>query len=156
MKAAQSCLTLCDPMDCSPPGTSVHGILKARILEWVAMPFSKGSSWPGDQTCVSYISCIGRRTLCCERRMGNPIIGEMAENRQKGKDSWEMDMRKKWGWLRMKAPWRTQARVRKEALHPEMMAQEAPILPVRWASIVTEPDTAVGEAQQWAGGTPGE
>ena len=41
---AQSCLTLCDPMDCSPPGSSVHGILQARILEWVAIPFSRGSS----------------------------------------------------------------------------------------------------------------
>ena len=41
---AQSCLTLCDPMDCSPPGSSVPGILQARILEWVAFPFSKGSS----------------------------------------------------------------------------------------------------------------
>ena len=38
------CLTLCDPMDCSPPGSSVHGILQARILEWVAMPSSRGSS----------------------------------------------------------------------------------------------------------------
>ena len=41
---AQSCLTLCDPMDCSPPGFSVHGILQARILEWIAMPFSRGTS----------------------------------------------------------------------------------------------------------------
>ena len=41
---AQSCPTLCDPMDCSPPGSSVHGILQARILEWVAIPFSRGSS----------------------------------------------------------------------------------------------------------------
>ena len=39
---AQSCLTLCDPMDCSPPGSFVHEILQARILEWVAMPFSRG------------------------------------------------------------------------------------------------------------------
>ena len=43
--------TLCNPMDCSPPGSSVHGILQARILEWVAMPFSRGSSWPRDWTC---------------------------------------------------------------------------------------------------------
>ena len=43
---AQSCLTLCNPTDCSPPGSSVHGILQARILEWVAMPSSKGSSLP--------------------------------------------------------------------------------------------------------------
>ena len=39
-----SCLTLCDPVDCSPPGSSVHGVLQARILEWVAMLFSRGSS----------------------------------------------------------------------------------------------------------------
>ena len=43
---AQSCLTLCNPMDCSPPDSSVHGILQAIILEWVAMPFSRGSSQP--------------------------------------------------------------------------------------------------------------
>ena len=41
---AQSSLTLCDPMDCKLPGTSVHGILQARILEWAAVPFSRGSS----------------------------------------------------------------------------------------------------------------
>ena len=54
-------LTLCDPMDCSPPGSSVPGILQARILEEVAIPFSRGSSQPKDQTCVSCISCIGRQ-----------------------------------------------------------------------------------------------
>ena len=46
-------------MDRGPPGSSVHGILQARILEWVAMPSSRGSSWPRDQTQVSFISCIG-------------------------------------------------------------------------------------------------
>ena len=45
---AQSCPTRCDPMDYSPPGSSVHGILQARILEWVAFPFSRGSSQPRD------------------------------------------------------------------------------------------------------------
>ena len=45
---SQSCLTLCDPVDCSLPGSSVHGILQARTLEWVAIPFSRGSSWPRD------------------------------------------------------------------------------------------------------------
>ena len=45
---AQSCLTLCDPMDCSLPGSSVHGILQARTLEWVAFSFSRGSSRPKD------------------------------------------------------------------------------------------------------------
>ena len=48
--ATQLCLTLCNPMDCSPPGFSVHGILQARILEWVALSFSRGSSPPSDQT----------------------------------------------------------------------------------------------------------
>ena len=60
-KLLQSCLTLCDLMTCSPPGFTVHGILQARILEWVAMPSSRGSSWPRDRTRVSYVSCIGRR-----------------------------------------------------------------------------------------------
>ena len=55
----QSCLTLCDPMDCSPPGSSVHGILQARILEWVAISFSRGSSQARDRTQVSRIA--GRR-----------------------------------------------------------------------------------------------
>ena len=49
-KFLQSCPTLEDPMDCSPPGSSVHGILQARILEWVAMLSSRGSSWPRDWT----------------------------------------------------------------------------------------------------------
>ena len=49
----QSCLTFHDPMDCSPPGSSVHGSLQARILEWVAIPFSRESSWPRDGTCIS-------------------------------------------------------------------------------------------------------
>ena len=56
MLVAQSCPTLCDPMDYSPPGSSVHGILQARILEWVAVPFSRGSSQPRDQTQVSFIT----------------------------------------------------------------------------------------------------
>ena len=50
----QSWPNLCDPMDCSPPSSSVHGILQARILEWVAMPSSRGPSQPGDRTQVSY------------------------------------------------------------------------------------------------------
>ena len=51
----QLCPTLSNPVDCSPPGSSVHGILQARKLEWVAMPFSRGSSQPRYQTQVSYI-----------------------------------------------------------------------------------------------------
>ena len=49
----QSCPTLCNPMDCSPPGSSVHGILQARIVEWVSIPFSRGSSQHRSQTCDS-------------------------------------------------------------------------------------------------------
>ena len=59
----QSCLTLCSAMDSSPPGSSVHGILQARIREWIASPFSRGSSWPRDQTRVSYVSHTGRWVL---------------------------------------------------------------------------------------------
>ena len=54
-KALWSCLTLCNPRDCSPPGSSIHGSLQARILEWVAISYSRGSSWPRDWTHVSYI-----------------------------------------------------------------------------------------------------
>jgi len=50
-------------MDCNPPGSSVHGILQARIMEWVAMPSPRGSSQLRDQTHVSYVSCIGRWVL---------------------------------------------------------------------------------------------
>ena len=51
-KSLQSCPTLCDPMDCSLPGSSSHGILQARILEWVAMPFSRASFQPRDGSCI--------------------------------------------------------------------------------------------------------
>ena len=54
----QSCLTLCDPLDCSPPGSSVHGILQARILEWAAIPFSSRSPLPRDW---NWLSCIAGR-----------------------------------------------------------------------------------------------
>ena len=58
-EVTQSCPTLCDPVDGSPPGSSVHGILQARILEWVAISFSRGSSRPRDRTQVSHTA--GRR-----------------------------------------------------------------------------------------------
>ena len=54
----RSCLTLCDPMNCRQPGSFVHGILQARILEWVAIPFSRRSSQPRDWT---WVSCIASR-----------------------------------------------------------------------------------------------
>ncbi|CAN0514516.1 unnamed protein product [Rangifer tarandus platyrhynchus] len=59
----QACLTLWDPMDCSPPGSSVHGILQARILEWVAISSSRVSSPPRDRTPVTCDPCIGRQIL---------------------------------------------------------------------------------------------
>ena len=62
-KSFQLCPTLCDPMDHSLPGSSVHGILQARILEWFAISFFKGSSQPRGQTCVSNVYCIGRQVL---------------------------------------------------------------------------------------------
>ena len=58
--ATKSCPTLCDPMDCSLPFSSVHGILQARILQWVAISYSRGSSEPGDQT---YTSCFDKWIL---------------------------------------------------------------------------------------------
>ena len=64
---AQSCLTLCDPLDCSLPGSSVHGIFQARILEWVAISSSRGSSQPSNRTHVSCISYIGRWFLQLSR-----------------------------------------------------------------------------------------
>ena len=60
---AQSCLNLCNPMDCSLPGSSVHEIFQAKILEWVAISSSRGSSWPRDWTHVSWFSCIGKWIL---------------------------------------------------------------------------------------------
>ena len=63
---AQSCLTLCNLTDCSLPGSSVHGIFQARILEWVSISFSWGSSQPMNQTCSSYhISCIADGFFYC-------------------------------------------------------------------------------------------
>ena len=58
-EVTQSCLTLCDPMDCSLPCSSIHGIFQARVLEWIAISFSRGPSWPRDRTRVFCI--VGRR-----------------------------------------------------------------------------------------------
>ena len=59
-KLLQLCLTLCNSLDHSPLDSSVHGILQARILEWIAISFSRGSSHPRDQTHISCVSCFGR------------------------------------------------------------------------------------------------
>ena len=68
---AQSCPTLCNPMDCSPLGFSVHGIFQARLLEWVAVSSSRGSSQSRDGTQVSY---IGRRFLYSRGFPGGSVI----------------------------------------------------------------------------------
>ena len=62
-QSLQSCLTLFDPMDCNPPGSSVHGILQARILEWVAMLSSRGIPTQGLTLCLLTSTCIGRGVL---------------------------------------------------------------------------------------------
>ena len=69
-KLLQSYLILCKSMDCKLPGSTVHGILQARILEWVTMSSSTGSSRPRDQTHVSYVSYIGRCAL--SHHVGSP------------------------------------------------------------------------------------
>ena len=66
----QSCPNLCDPTDCSLPGSSVHGIFQARILEWVAISSSRRPSRPRDQTCIS---CSGRWILTTEP-LGKPTV----------------------------------------------------------------------------------
>ena len=55
---AQLCLILCDPVDCNVPGSSIHRIFQVRILEWIAISSSKGSSWPRDRTFLSWIGKI--------------------------------------------------------------------------------------------------
>ena len=62
-KSLQSCLTLCNPKDCSPLRPSVCRILQARKQEWVAMPITRGSSQSRDQTYISYVSCIVKQVL---------------------------------------------------------------------------------------------
>ena len=73
---AQSCPVLCDPMDCSPPGSSVHGLLQARIPEWAAMPSSRGSSQPRDQT---QVSCTGKWIFTTEPP-GSPVAATVIRN----------------------------------------------------------------------------
>ena len=63
-KSLQSCPTLCNPIDGSPPGSPVPGILQARTLEWVAISFSRASSQAWDQACIPCVSCIGRWVFC--------------------------------------------------------------------------------------------
>ena len=69
LRTPKSCVRLCDSVDCRLPGSSVHGILQARILEWIAIPFSRRSSWPRDQTPVS---CTAGRFFLLSEPSGKP------------------------------------------------------------------------------------
>ena len=73
VRSLQSCPTLCNPMDCSLPGCLVPGILEARILEWVATPFSRRSSQPRGWTYISSFFCTGRQILYRWRHLGSPL-----------------------------------------------------------------------------------
>ena len=73
--SAQSCPTLCNAMGCSPPGSSVHAIFPARILEWIAISYCRGHSRPRERTRVSCIFCTGRQSLpLCHSGSRCPVI----------------------------------------------------------------------------------
>ena len=79
LKLADSCAkslqlgpTVCNPVNRNPPGSSVPGILQARILGWVDMPSSRESSQPRDRTHISYVSCVGKWVLYHQRHLGSP------------------------------------------------------------------------------------
>ena len=89
---AHLCPTLCDSMDYSPPGFSIHGISQARILEWVAISSSRGSSWPRDQTHVSCVSYIAGNSLLLEPS-GRPLVkGYLVSFIQEKKKIWRYNM----------------------------------------------------------------
>ena len=73
-KLVQSCLTLCKSMDCSLPGSSIHGILQARILEWVAVSSSRRSSQPRDQTCSLMVPALASRSFTTKATWEAPYI----------------------------------------------------------------------------------
>ena len=101
----QSCLTICNPMDLSLPGFSVHGISQARLLEWVAMPSSKGSVWPRYQTCASWVSCIAGRLFTTEP-LGQPTAIGYESWTVKKAECQKIDAFELWCWRRLlRVPW---------------------------------------------------
>ena len=98
MLVAQSCPTLCDPMDCSPPGSSLHEIFQARILKWVAISFSRGSSQPRDQTWVSctagrfFTDWATREDIVSDNRLlswlWTSLIAQLVKNRPAVQETW--------------------------------------------------------------------
>ena len=106
-EVAQSCPTLFDPMDSSQPGSSIHGIFQAKILECVAISFSRGSSWPRDRI---WVSCIGGRhfNLWATREAPVfPVVMYECENWTiKKTEHWRIDAFELWCWRRLlRAPW---------------------------------------------------
>ena len=105
---SQSCLNFYNPMECNLPSSSVHGILHARILEWVAISFSRGSFWPRNWTRVS---CIGRwilyRWASGEAALWAAVLWlsvhiERDENDDKMMQQWEWRCRVSSGWTRIR------------------------------------------------------
>ena len=97
----QSCLTVCSAMDCSLPGSSVHGILQTRILEWVAMPSCRGSFWPGDEPTSLFTSPIlAGRFFTTRATWEAPLLTYMGsrentDNRKLALDFWDNRWHKK-------------------------------------------------------------
>ena len=90
----KSCLTLCDPMDCSLSGSSVHGISQVRILEWVTISFSRETSWPRVRTCTS---CIGRWILYRLSHQEAPRVGK-ATSKSVGLGEGQVEAAVWWGY----------------------------------------------------------
>ena len=110
-KSFQSRLTLCNPMEHSPPGSSIQEILQARLLEWVAISSSRASSWPRDWTHVSYVSCIGKWVLYDSCHL------EAIMSRVQAKHHVTQALRKRWHVNPKRARcWNFQARILKQIL----------------------------------------
>ena len=89
----QSCPTLCNPMNCSPPGSSVHDILPARILEWIASPFWEGFSWPRDWT---QVACISGRFFTIWTTREAPVHRWVTGRKKQGPSPTPCSSRKMW------------------------------------------------------------
>ena len=105
-EAAQSCPTLCDPMDCILPGSSIHGIFQAIVLEWIAISFSRGSSQPRDRTRVSRI--VDRRFTVWATRAAEGAIRMRVHRMSDDLGPWRT-----WSCIKdvMRLPWGSQGRV---------------------------------------------
>ena len=109
-QVAQSCPTLCDPMDCSPPGSSVRGTFQAWILEWVFFSFFRGSSWPRDRTRASCI--VGRRFTLWATRKAQVLTVWITTNCGKFLKRWENK-------TTLLVSWEIRVQVKKQQLEPD-------------------------------------